>query len=337
MSKVRILGLMMLFLGTSVSFAQKTKYLDVFVSPYTVACDSPNSDKQCMQVKFSKNGQWQPIATTAFDGFTYEKGFDYKLKVAQILAQAETNSYSYKLKKVMSKKEMPYKNYFGKKLVLSKIDGKDVSFGAAYATIDPATQTIYGNSGCNRFNLAYVTDKKGAISVFSGIGTLMACEQSKMDLEMQFLAAFQNQKFKISENGNSIFFTNQNTKQVVEFTIPTTEQIWSYINEKTWKLIQLDNVSDASWNAYIVFDVAQKRVNGNAGCNKFFGSFSTDGDKIAFNQLGLTRMMCLETKIMEFENALMGYLNSSNLTFDVADQTLNIYKDNKLVLMFAKQ
>lgn len=334
MHKIKLFGLMIFTFFSAVSFAQKSKTVKLFVNPYTTVC-SDDSNMQCLQIKYTTEGELQTIPTHAIEGFDFEKGYDYKLKVTETEVPGSTN-YTYKLKKMISKKAVPLKNYDNKKLVLSKLNGKNIALGGVYATINPETQTIYGNSGCNRFNLSYTTDKKGIVNVFSGIGTLMACEQDKMNLEFEFLAALQSQRFKISQSGNVVTFKNVKNNEVLEFTIPTQESIWSFINGKEWKLIQLDNVGKNYNGAFIQFDVNDKRVNGSTGCNKFFGSFSTNGDAIAFSQVGLTRMMCLETDVMETENKILGYLNAPDLRFDVADQTLNIYKGDKLVMIFAK-
>lgn len=332
MSRIKLFGILAFVMATSFSFAQKAKNVKVYVKPYKVAC-SDQSNQQCLQVKFCDEKTWQPLSTT-IKGFDYVPGYDYKLKVVQTESSGQP---LYELKKVVSKKVAPLMNVYNKKLMLTKINGKDVSTGGVYATIDPATQNIFGYSGCNRFNVSYDQDKKGNINIYSGMGTLMACEQSKMNLELEFLAAFQNQKFKIAENGNDVIFTNQKTKQEVVFTIPTEKSIWSYIDDKEWKLIQLDNVGKNFGNAFIQFNVAEKRVSGNTGCNRFFGTYESSGENIAFKQIGLTRMMCSDPGVMETENKILQYLNSTDLRFDVADQTLNIYKGNKLVMMFAKQ
>lgn len=59
-------------------------------------------------------------------------------------------------------------------------------------------------------------------------------------------------------------------------------------------------------NASITF--SQKGYNGFAGCNRFFGSFSLNGDKIIFaDNGGATRMLC-PPEVMRFENALLTHL-----------------------------
>ncbi|HMI06006.1 MAG TPA: META domain-containing protein [Flavobacterium sp.] len=43
----------------------------------------------------------------------------------------------------------------------------------------------------------------------------------------------------------------------------------------------------------ITFNTTENKVNGNTGCNSFFGSLkSVDAHKIQFDQLGMTKMFC---------------------------------------------
>lgn len=61
------------------------------------------------------------------------------------------------------------------------------------------------------------------------------------------------------------------------------------------KEIQL---KDKNSEVFIQFDESQKRVNGRAGCNRFFCDYEFDGDKLKLSPIGLTRMACpdLETE-----------------------------------------
>ncbi|WP_257957460.1 META domain-containing protein [Parapedobacter tibetensis] len=85
---------------------------------------------------------------------------------------------------------------------------------------------------------------------------------------------------------------------------------------------------------YIRFDKAKGSVNGFSGCNRFFGNFHNQDDYIKFNQLASTRMACAEAHKNKLEQEFLAILRDELLRFDVADQTLNIYKDDKLLLMF---
>lgn len=71
----------------------------------------------------------------------------------------------------------------------------------------------------------------------------------------------------------------------------------------SWKIIEVDGekVADVEKTPEITFNTKEGRVNGNAGCNNFFGGFtySKDGALKFADNMGATRMMC---RNMTFED-----------------------------------
>ena len=337
MQKIKLLGIMMFSLGTSILFAQKSKTLKVDIKPNTVSCTGV-APQECMQVKFNGDKDYQ-LFYDKIEGFNYEKGYEYKLKVKRtevVNPAADASKYSYKLKKVTSKKAVVVSDYANKKLFITKLDGKSIDNKKLYLTIDTNSNTIYGNSACNRFNISY-TEEKGILKTKSGLGTMMACDQASMSLETDFMNAIQNQAFKITQVGNKYILTNQASKKTIELTQPTQADIWSYIGVKKWKLIQLENVGMDYEKAFIQFDPVNKRMNGNSGCNNFFGEFNSTTNNIAFTKVGSTRMACLSKEKQEVETKFLSYLNKSSLTYDITGNTLNFYDGDRLVMVFMKQ
>lgn len=69
-----------------------------------------------------------------------------------------------------------------------------------------------------------------------------------------------------------------------------------------WTILEVDGekVADVEKTPEITFNTKENRVNGNAGCNNFFGSINYAGGKLKFgDDMGATRMMC---KNMKFED-----------------------------------
>jgi copper homeostasis protein (lipoprotein) len=96
-----------------------------------------------------------------------------------------------------------------------------------------------------------------------------------------------------------------------------------------WKLTELmgKNVEagTSTKEIFVKFDDKAKKVNGNSGCNNFFGSYETVNDyKINFSKMGSTKMACPK---MDLER---DFLNA----FEKADSY--IIKDNKLQLVKAR-
>jgi hypothetical protein len=59
----------------------------------------------------------------------------------------------------------------------------------------------------------------------------------------------------------------------------------------TYILEQLDS-TNLKEELTLDFDSNINKVSGFAGCNRFFGTYSTNGNTISFSELGATRMMC---------------------------------------------
>ena len=71
---------------------------------------------------------------------------------------------------------------------------------------------------------------------------------------------------------------------------------------------------------FIGFDVAQKRIYGNSGCNRMMGSFEADSLKpgtLKFGQIGSTRMMCPD---MKTEQMVLGALDKVTSFQTVSDK-----------------
>jgi heat shock protein HslJ len=65
------------------------------------------------------------------------------------------------------------------------------------------------------------------------------------------------------------------------------------------------------------------KVGGSAGCNNYFGSWTVEGDAIAFGHVGSTKMMCPPAQIDQ-EDRFLGALGQAE-RFEVRDGMLLIY------------
>lgn len=76
------------------------------------------------------------------------------------------------------------------------------------------------------------------------------------------------------------------------------------------------------------------KVTGNAGCNSYFGTLSTDAASGSFmaSQLGSTKMAC---ENMSVEQNFMSMMQKAN-KYVVSGTTLELYQDNLLLLKFNK-
>lgn len=222
-----------------------------------------------------------------------------------------------------------------KKIILTELNGKEIQTGSIYLTINEEDKIITGKSGCNSFSINFKSYRnRSCIKTGDGISTMMACDEATMALEKEFMDALTNRKFRISLKNNKVYFKNWWGKSFMVFDVQTEKSAWSFIGKSDWKLFQLNNVGQDYGKASIKFDTAEKRVSGNAGCNNFFGSYEVEGEYITFTQMGSTKMACMDEESNKTEAEFLKILSGKKLRFDLADQTLNFYDGERLVMMF---
>jgi len=86
-------------------------------------------------------------------------------------------------------------------------------------------------------------------------------------------------------------------------------------------------------DTYLSFDETTNRVSGYAGCNRFSGNYTVDGNNIAFTNIIATRMYCKET--MPAEQNLISALENAN-TFSIANNVLTLNNAKDTLVQAAK-
>lgn len=73
------------------------------------------------------------------------------------------------------------------------------------------------------------------------------------------------------------------------------------ITNTEWKLVKLYNEDFSSLNPRITLklDEAQKKINGFAGCNRFFGGYDLNQSTLKFSNTGSTKMFCQDKSEIE--------------------------------------
>jgi heat shock protein HslJ len=96
-----------------------------------------------------------------------------------------------------------------------------------------------------------------------------------------------------------------------------------------WRLVQLggalvDNPAGER-DAHIILTSSSNSVTGNAGCNRIFGHYALENDRLKFDGLGGTKMFCEARMKLEesFSNALMSVLRwkITGRTLELLDET----------------
>lgn len=69
--------------------------------------DNKEHPIECMQVKYSPDGRWEPMTFGTIYGFEYEKGVEYELSVSRTTLSnppADGSTYTYRLERIISYK-----------------------------------------------------------------------------------------------------------------------------------------------------------------------------------------------------------------------------------------
>ncbi|WP_430612362.1 META domain-containing protein [Flavobacterium sp. JP2137] len=334
--KKRALMVTLFTVVTAVSL-QAQVVRSVFVKDTTTPCTGV-APMNCLNVRFDQATEWE-LFYSSIEGFEYEPGYQYELLVEEtVLPQnqvpADASSKRYKLKKQVCKIAAS-QAVWNQNWTLTELNGKKVLPDAVKVEFNAGTNSIYGKSGCNSFTMAVKTNKKKTkITTQQAAGTLMACPPELMKLEDEFLETLADKKIDLKVVDGQLQLIHKKAV-LMTFSKPTAaKSALTYISNKKFKLIQLNGKTVEKSHPELTLDVANKKINGKTSCNNFFGTLDITEKTIGFGGVGTTRMACMDEKLAQQEKDFLAVLNSNGLSYDVADQTLNIYKNNKLVLMF---
>lgn len=107
------------------------------------------------------------------------------------------------------------------------------------------------------------------------------------------------------------------------------------LDGRNWKLASMDGIPaqaiDGEADYFTLeFTAADMSVAGRTNCNRFFGKYKTDGRKLDFENLGMTRMACPD---MQYEDAFVKMLDEVD-RYEIHGSELTLYDDSKKLATF---
>lgn len=104
-----------------------------------------------------------------------------------------------------------------------------------------------------------------------------------------------------------------------------------------WVVAEMKGVpvqqSGSRKDAFIRFEIADKRFTGNGGCNQINGNYNLDKNEIRFTEVISTKMSCND---IEFENTFLNILNSVD-RYEVSGNDLLLKRKREVVLVLKTQ
>jgi len=193
--------------------------------------------------------------------------------------------------------------------------------------------TVSGSSGCNGLGGDYNVEGD-QVTFGEFVSTLMACDDPIMAQEEVAHKVMTGTASYIIEGETLTITNNDNVLVLMRGALSTGESEAAPLIG-TWKLTSYgttDTLSSAlaDVEAGVTFN-EDGTVTGTSGCNEFGGSYTVDGNEIAFNEIISTLMLC-DTPIMSQEEAMYQVL-SETVAFQIEGNMLTIMKNGMVLVL----
>lgn len=211
--------------------------------------------------------------------------------------------------------------------VAATINGK-----VPYLKLNSADSRFEASGGCNGMGGEFSLLQGNRVKFGRGMSTMMACQDMTVE---QGLGRMFEQVDNYAINGNTLSFSKARMAPVAKFKLMEDQ---SAALAGTWELNYISGPRIAFEGLFpdkkptLVFDVANKRVSGNGGCNNFNGSVNIDGPSIKFGPAAATMMACPGQGEPLFFKTL-----DEITSFSVDGSTLNLIMGDIAVMRFQKK
>lgn len=195
---------------------------------------------------------------------------------------------------------------------------------------------VNGSAGCNTYGTSYDIDGDKLIFGENIRTTLMMCPEPVMEQERAFFGVLVNiSTFEIADDELILYDAAGNA-------LAKFEAVSQSLEGSSWDVLSYNNGKEAVVSVIIdteitaIFD-EDGQLTGSAGCNNYFASYETDGDKISIGPAGVTQMFCNEPEgIMEQEQQYLAALENAD-TYKISGMTMEMRtSDGAMVANFRR-
>lgn len=152
--------------------------------------------------------------------------------------------------------------------------------------------------------------------------------------EQAFLKFLTKQTLHVSASNESLFLI-ADIYHFQEFYTEKKHRLTQFLTKFDWHLIQLNGSSDLNTNVCIEFDFKQQIFIGQIDDVPFESrlKLNVEENTFYFEPMQFTNTNA-STITTEEQKAFVNKFENMTYHFDIAEQTLNFYQENKLVMMF---
>jgi heat shock protein HslJ len=316
--------------------------ITMYIGPELVECTGV-APQTCMQVKYSPEEAYQ-LFYNQIEGFTYEPGYNYELKVMVTDVEnppADGSALKYSLIEEVSKtpadaeaSTMPATDTQGDAALTgtywtlssyADTNGNmvDVLPEAEITAVFGEDGSLSGSSGCNNYNTSYQVDGNNITVNEMIAATMMACPEPIMAQETAYLANLPAAAtFEIAADTLTLMDASGN--QIAVFTAQQPDALvgtnWEVLNYNNGKEAVITVLNGTKITAVFGEDGT---VSGNASCNTYNAPYEVDGSSITIG-IGMTTMMaCPGEGVMEQETAYLAALTTA-ATYSIQGDVLEL-------------
>ena len=198
--------------------------------------------------------------------------------------------------------------------------------------LDMDAKRVYGNAGCNRMMGGFELDSvhTGKIHFDQIATTRMMCPN--IDMEQKILGALGRvEGYSERKGGVELTDAEGKTVLVLEKRVQAVATLSDLAGEWIISAVNGEAVKKMDKIPFLVFDVKEKRVHGNAGCNTINGGFSQDENNSAslkFSQMISTMMACpdmdVEGQVLKALNAVCFFKMNQDASVSLLDENENV-------------
>jgi heat shock protein HslJ len=175
--------------------------------------------------------------------------------------------------------------------------------------------TVSGTGGCNRYSAGYEVDGS-SLTIGPPAATLIACEEPQGSVEQAFFIAL-GETASYSTDESSLTLSDGDGEPLLVFDVAEPVSLtgteWSATGVNNGKEAVVSLAEGTTLTATFADDGT---LSGSAGCNRFTGGYTTNGDSIEIGPLASTRKAC-EPDVMTQEAAYLAALeNATTVTID---------------------
>lgn len=217
--------------------------------------------------------------------------------------------------------------------VILSVGGKQIALidEMPYITFEKGSGRFYSSDGCNIINGSYAVTSDGKINFDQVISTMKYCAEVGYDTQIATtLSGKEDVTVKIERDGNESRLVLYNPKGAE--LMSARKQNMEFINGN-WQILSAGSIKIEGDDASIFFDVAERKVHGNTGCNYFNGEIFINPAKtnaIDFSHMACTRMACPKS---EQESAILLALEETSSAVKKSDDKATLLDASGKVTM----